>query len=87
MASSTVSGRGKRPRWARFWLAPLVTRSVAQAALIPLGVPAMLVIFVLILRRAEFGLPWPMALGKDSSKMTPGADGASRGHDIAAFKS
>jgi len=65
----------------------LVTRSVARAALIPLGVPAMLVIFVLILRRAELGLPWPTVLGKDSSKMAPGADGASRGHDIAAFKS
>jgi glycosyl transferase family 87 len=37
------------------WLMPLVARSVAQISLIPLGVPAMLAIFVLILQRSGFG--------------------------------
>ncbi|HUD85408.1 MAG TPA: hypothetical protein VMR17_03095, partial [Xanthobacteraceae bacterium] len=91
--------RGFRP-WektalAALWLAPLLSRSVAQATLIPLGVPAMLVMFVLILRRA--GFPLAMAFGKDSSTMAPGESGTSRGHDssgqdssghdIAALKS
>jgi hypothetical protein len=37
---------------AALWLVPLVARSVAEAILIPLGVPAMLTVFVLVLRRA-----------------------------------
>ncbi len=50
-------GRGFRP-WeksalAALWLAPLVTRSIAHATLLPLGVPIMLAVFVLLLRRAE----------------------------------
>jgi hypothetical protein len=48
--------RGFRP-WeasalAVLWLVPLAARSVAQLTMIPLGVPAMLVMFTLILRRA-----------------------------------
>jgi alpha-1,2-mannosyltransferase len=48
--------RGFRP-WektalAALWLVPLVARSVAEAALVPLGVPAMLTVFVLVLHRA-----------------------------------
>ena len=38
------------------WLAPLVTRTVAEQTLIPLGVPAMLLVFALILRRAALDL-------------------------------
>ena len=38
------------------WLVPLIARSVAEYALIPLGVPAMLAVFVLILRRAAADL-------------------------------
>ena len=34
------------------WLVPLIARSVAQATLIPLAVPAMLLVFGLLLRRA-----------------------------------
>jgi len=34
------------------WFVPFVARSVAQATLIPLAVPAMLVLFGLLLRRA-----------------------------------
>jgi hypothetical protein len=37
---------------AALWLAPLVARSVAQVTLIPLGVIAMLAMFVVIIRRA-----------------------------------
>jgi alpha-1,2-mannosyltransferase len=37
---------------AALWLAPLVARSVGEASLIPLGVPAMLWVFALVLRRA-----------------------------------
>ena len=39
---------------AALWLMPLVARSVAQISLIPLGVPAMLAIFILILQRSGF---------------------------------
>jgi hypothetical protein len=49
-------GHGFRP-WeatatAALWLVPLVARSVAEATLIPLAVPAMLAVFILILHRA-----------------------------------
>jgi hypothetical protein len=48
--------RGFRP-WqksllAALWLVPILARPVAQAALIPLAVPAMLVAFAWLLRRA-----------------------------------
>ena len=50
---------------AALWLVPLLARSVAQATLIPLAVPVMLVAFALLLRRAmtECGAPslWPLA--------------------------
>jgi alpha-1,2-mannosyltransferase len=44
---------------AALWIVPLIARSVAQATLIPLAVPAMLLAFALLLRRAmtEFGAP------------------------------
>jgi alpha-1,2-mannosyltransferase len=40
---------------AALWLVPLLARSVAQISLIPLGVPAMLAVFVVILQRSGFG--------------------------------
>jgi hypothetical protein len=40
---------------AALWLAPLLARSVAEATFIPLGVPAMLIVFILILHRAMLG--------------------------------
>ena len=42
---------------AALWIVPLIARSFAQATLIPLGVIAMLALFVLMLRRArsDFG--------------------------------
>ena len=75
---------------AALWLVPLVARSVAQLSLIPLGVPVMLLVFVMVLRRAELGLPdlsRPMAFSGLPSTMEAGSGGTSRGHDIAAFKS
>jgi alpha-1,2-mannosyltransferase len=68
---------------AALWLVPLVTRSVAQATLIPLGVPAMLAAFALTLRRAERDRTLALAAG--SSTMS--GSGPARGHDIAAFES
>jgi hypothetical protein len=41
---------------AALWIAPLVTRGVGQATLIPLGVIAMLVVLALLLRRAHSDL-------------------------------
>ena len=38
---------------AALWVVPLIARGVGQAALIPLGVIAMLIVFALILRRAR----------------------------------
>jgi hypothetical protein len=68
---------------AALWLAPLVARSVAQATLIPLGVPAMLAAFILVLRRAELErTPSPTL----NSRRSPIADSSgAHGHDIAAF--
>lgn len=40
---------------AALWLVPLLARGVAQISLIPLGVPAMLAVFALILQRSGFG--------------------------------
>jgi hypothetical protein len=40
---------------------PLVARTVPQVTMIPLGVPAMLAMLVLILRRAELAVAPPMA--------------------------
>jgi alpha-1,2-mannosyltransferase len=46
---------------AALWLMPLVARSVAHVTLVPLGVPAMLAIFVMVLRRATLQLASPVA--------------------------
>ena len=58
--------RGFRP-WektalAALWLVPLVARSSGQLTLIPLGVPVMLVTFILLLRRSTLHFAQPMAL-------------------------
>ena len=52
-------GPWEKTALAALWLVPLVARSVAQMTLIPLGVPAMLAIFVLILQRADFAQRLP----------------------------
>jgi alpha-1,2-mannosyltransferase len=49
-------GPWEKTMLAALWLTPLIARSVAQISLIPIGVPAMLAIFVVILQRSGFGL-------------------------------
>jgi Glycosyltransferase family 87 len=77
---------GEKTALAALWLVPLIARSVAQASLIPLGVPAMLAMFILVLRRAELDRTLPMAFAGGSSTITRDPSGTSRGHDIAAFE-
>jgi len=65
---------------AALWLTPLLARSVAHISLVPLGVPVMLAVFVLILRRSEL-FAGPAALSTAPTQIS-----AER-HDIAALKS
>ncbi len=58
------------------WLVPLVARSIAHVSLIPLGVPIMLAMFVLILRRSELFAP-TMAFSAAPAKMPAGPSGTS----------
>ncbi len=46
---------------ATLWLTPLVARTFAQMTLVPIGVPAMVALFVLLLRRSTFRFTLPMA--------------------------
>jgi len=77
-------GPWEKTALAALWLAPLLARGVAQAALIPLGVPAMLAAFVVLWRRAELDCIPLVRFGGPSSRMID--SGPARGHDIAAFK-
>jgi alpha-1,2-mannosyltransferase len=77
-------GPWEKSALAALWLAPLVSRSVAQATLIPLGVPAMMAAFVLVLRRAELARRFPVALAAQPSTIMTAAP--PDGHDIAAFE-
>jgi hypothetical protein len=54
-------GPWEKTALAASWLMPLVARSVAQMTLIPLGVPAMLALFILLLRRSTLHLTLPVA--------------------------
>jgi hypothetical protein len=54
-------GPWEKTALAALWLMPLVARSVAQMTLIPLGVPAMLALFILLLRRSTLHLTLPVA--------------------------
>jgi hypothetical protein len=76
-------GPWEKTALAALWLVPVVARSVAQLSLIPLGVPAMLAVFVLILRRAEIvraltNFADPVAFCSASSTMQTGSGGISR---------
>jgi hypothetical protein len=82
----------ERTALAALWLVPLVARGVAQLTFIPLGVPAMFVVFILILRRAAFGHALKNSSNKmtffdPASKMTTESGGGARGHDIASVQS
>ena len=61
-------GPWEKTTLAALWLVPLVARTVPQVTLIPLGVPAMLTMFVLILRRAGLVLALPTAFSAASIK-------------------
>jgi alpha-1,2-mannosyltransferase len=63
-------GRWEKTAPAALWLVPLVARTVPQLTLIPLGVPAMLAMFVLILRRAELALALPPAFSVAAIKQS-----------------
>jgi alpha-1,2-mannosyltransferase len=63
-------GTWEKTALAALWLVPLVARTFPQMTLIPLGVPAMLAMFGLILRRAELALVPPMALSITSVKQS-----------------
>ena len=89
-------GPWEKTALAVLWLVPLLARSVAQLTFIPLGVPAMLAVFVVILHRADFGAAFPSLFHKAvptvafpgaSSRMDQSPGGTSRGHDIASLKS
>ncbi|MGA3310895.1 MAG: glycosyltransferase family 87 protein [Xanthobacteraceae bacterium] len=54
-------GAWEKTALAALWLTPLLARSVAHATLIPLGVPAMLAVFILLLRRSTVELVSPVA--------------------------
>ncbi len=73
---------------AALWLMPLLARTFAHATLIPLGVPAMLTAFVLLMRRAELDRRLPMASTGASATMASATSGTggTGGHDIAAFE-
>jgi hypothetical protein len=67
-------GPWQKTALAALWLVPLFARSFAQLTLIPLGVPAMLAVFVVVLRRAEPGIARPMAFSGASSAAGPAAE-------------
>ena len=54
-------GRWEKTARAALWLAPLVAHSVAHTTLIPVGVLAMLAVFILLLRRSTIQFTSPMA--------------------------
>jgi hypothetical protein len=54
-------GAWEKTALAALWLTPLVARSVAHATLIPIGVLAMLAVFILLLRRSTVQLAAPVA--------------------------
>ena len=80
-------GPWEKTTLAALWLVPLVARSVALLSMIPLGVPAMLVMFALVLRRAELDLSRPMAFADAGTTIKSGPGQRQGGHDIAALRS
>jgi len=79
-------GPWEKTALAALWLMPLIARSFTQATSIPLGVPAMLAILLLLLRRSRLHSAGPMDLPCPPTTMPSGPCGTSRGHDIAAFE-
>jgi alpha-1,2-mannosyltransferase len=67
-------GPWQKTALAALWLVPLFARSFAQLTLIPLGVPTMLAVFVVVVRRAEPGIARPMAFSGAPSAAGPAAE-------------
>jgi alpha-1,2-mannosyltransferase len=67
-------GPWQKTALAALWLVPLFARSFAQLTLIPLGVPAMLAVFVVVVRRAEPGIARPMVFSGAPSAAGPAAE-------------
>ena len=85
-------GPWEKTALAGLWLTPLLARSITHVSLVPLGVPVMLTVFALLLRRSEHDFTVPnrdvaMTFSDVPSTMPSGPGGPSRGHDIAALKS
>jgi hypothetical protein len=72
---------------AALWIAPLVARSITQAAFVPFGVLAMLAMFILLLRRTTHDSISPLAFSNSTITIVEDASDTTHGHDIAAFKS
>jgi alpha-1,2-mannosyltransferase len=86
MADALVGGfrPWEKTALAALWLVPLLARGVAQATLVPLGVPAMMAVFVVLWRRAE--LPLVPLVRRRGASFKMGSGGSRSGHDIAAFE-
>ena len=54
-------GPWEKTALATLWLMPLAARGFAQITVIPFGVPTMLALFVLLLRRSTFRFSLPIA--------------------------
>ena len=76
-------GPWEKTALAGLWLMPLIARSVALATLIPFGAPAMLAMFILLLRCTTKDLASTIAFSEPPITMTRSTP---RGHDIAVFK-
>ena len=76
-------GPWEKTALAGLWLMPLIARSVALATLIPFGAPAMLAMFILLLRCTTKDLASTIAFSEPPITMTRSTR---RGHDIAVFK-
>jgi alpha-1,2-mannosyltransferase len=66
---------------AALWLVPLLARSVAQATLIPLGAPVMLIALFITLRRAN-DCSAAMAIADKAATLSPARDGTSSGQKV-----
>jgi alpha-1,2-mannosyltransferase len=55
-------GPGEKTALAALYLTPLVARTFAELTLVPLGVPVMIVTFILLLRRSTLNFTQPVAL-------------------------
>jgi alpha-1,2-mannosyltransferase len=75
-------GPWEKTMLATLWLTPLIARSLAQISLIPIGVPAMLAVFVVILQRSGFNLS--VAFSEASTTLPPSSGEVVAQNQIAA---